>query len=140
MNKNLTRIESFINEHHVLSLATIQDETPQCSNLFYAYDTQTQSFIVASEDKTQHIKNVLNNPKVAGTIVLETSSVGKIQGLQFSAQMSKSEDKREYNLYIKCFPYALALSPVLWKIELQTMKLTDNRLGFGKKLLWERKI
>lgn len=134
----LTKIKAFLDEHHVLTLATSRDNTPQCCNLFYTYLEQDIAFVVASDQNTEHIANVLNNPSVAGTVVLETNRVGKIQGLQFKGHMHQAEEAAEV-AYFRAFPYAKAMNPVLWQITLEQMKLTDNRLGFGKKLLWERK-
>ncbi len=133
----LSHIEEFLAKHHILTLATCKDNTPQCATLFYVYFADEVSFIVASDTKTEHIKNVLQNDKVAGTVALETKSVGKIEGIQFQATISLTKDKEDKKLYFKAYPYALAMNPTLWKIKLLHIKLTDNRLGFGKKLIWD---
>jgi len=137
MSQSLEPFEAFINEHHIVSLATCKENIPQCATLFFVYDALHVSFIVASDIKTEHIQNLLCNENVAGTIALETKSIGKIQGIQFQARMSLSEDLEDKKLYFKAFPYALAMNPTLWKIKILSMKLTDNRLGFGTKLTWE---
>jgi hypothetical protein len=31
------------------------------------------------------------------------------------------------------------MNTTLWKLRVDYAKMTDNRLGFGKKLIWERK-
>jgi uncharacterized protein YhbP (UPF0306 family) len=132
---DLEKIEAFIEKHHALSLATSDgDELSVCS-LFYAYDGLT--FIVASSEDTTHIKHILKNQKVAGNILLETKEVGKIQGLQFRGIFTTLGDEKLKKLYFKRFPYALAMRAKLYKIEVDYFKLTDNRLGFGKKLIWQ---
>ena len=136
MNETLGKVEEFLKAHHTLSLSTCKDNIPSSCTLFYAYEPIKQLFIVASDEKTEHIKNVLQNPQISGTVHLETDVVGKIQGLQFKGDMSLCEDEKI--LYFKKFPYALAMNPTLWKIEVNFFKLTDNRLGFGKKLIWNR--
>jgi len=137
-DENLKKIALFIEQHHVLSLATsYMDEISVCS-LFYAYDAQSHSFVVASADVTTHIQHIAKNPRIAGNILLETKSVGKIQGLQFRGVFVVLEDSRLKKLYYKTFPYALALAPKLWQIQVDTFKLTDNRLGFGKKIIWQK--
>ncbi len=137
MDKNLQKIEAFIKQHHVLSLATAtKDEVSACS-LFYAYAAKERLFVVASSEETLHIEQIEQNPKVAGNILLETKEIGKIQGLQFRGKFELLEDVKLKNLYFKTFPYALALRPTLWKIKVDYFKLTDNRLGFGKKLIWQ---
>jgi uncharacterized protein YhbP (UPF0306 family) len=137
MSQDLEPFELFIVEHHILTLATCKENIPQCATLFFVYDTVHVSFIVASDTKTEHIQNLLRNENVAGTIALETKSIGKIQGVQFQAKMSLSEDLEDKKQYFKVFPYALAMNPTLWKIKILSMKLTDNRLGFGTKLIWK---
>ncbi|MEA1920827.1 MAG: pyridoxamine 5'-phosphate oxidase family protein [Campylobacterota bacterium] len=137
MGQSLEPFEAFIAQHHILTLATCKDNTPQCATLFFVYDPDEIAFVVASDTKTEHIQNVLTNALVAGTIALETKSVGKIQGIQFQAEMRISENSIDKTRYFKAYPYALAMNPTLWKIQLVRMKLTDNRLGFGTKLIWD---
>lgn len=137
MPKSLEKIETFLAKHHLLSLATVRDNLPHSANLFYAYDEERVTFIVASETKTEHIQNVLCNANVSGTVALETDEIGKIEGIQFRATMEKIVHK-EGSIYFKQFPYAKVMNPQLWRIELTHIKLTDNRLGFGKKLTWQR--
>ena len=40
--------------------------------------------------------------------------------------------------YLKRFPFALAVKPDLWILYIDYIKMTDNRLGFGRKLEWRR--
>ena len=137
MPKTLEKIELFLSKHHQLSLATSVDNIPQSATLFYAYDNVAVLFIVASDTKTEHIQNVLRNDTVSGTVALETNEIGKIEGIQFRAKMQMITQK-EGSLYFKAFPFAKVMNPQLWLIRLEDLKLTDNRLGFGKKLYWQR--
>jgi uncharacterized protein YhbP (UPF0306 family) len=138
MEKNLENIHAFIKKHHVLTLATAVENDVSACSLFYAYDQSCKSFVVASSEDTQHMKNIKQNPKIAGNILLETKEIGKIQGLQFRGEFKEVQSAKLKALYFKSFPYALALAPKLWQIEVDFFKLTDNRLGFGKKLTWMR--
>lgn len=132
----LEKIVPFIQKHHTLSLSTCKDGLPSTCTLFYAYENETNSFIVASDAKTEHIQNVLSNSQVSGTVYLQTNIVGKIQGVQFKGEMMPCKDSNK--IYLKRFPYALAMDPTLWRIRVDHLKMTDNTLGFGKKLIWER--
>ena len=137
MRSDLDTIETFLNKHHVLSLATLAaDELSSCS-LFYAFDKSTTSFVVASSDDTTHIRHILKNPSVAGTVVLETKIVGKIQGVQFRGEMSILDDENLKKLYFKTFPQAVVMSPKLSVVKVNYFKMTDNNLGFGKKIIWQ---
>ncbi len=137
MNDNLKKIEIFLDEHHVLSLATVDNKELSVCSLFYAYARDKVSFIVASSDETQHIKNINKNPNIAGNILLETKSIGKIQGAQFRGEFLKLDDIKLEKLYFKTFPQALLMRPKLWLIKINYFKMTDNRLGFGKKIIWQ---
>ena len=138
MPKTLEKVGLFLSKHHLLSLATLAGNVPQSASLFYAYNAEKVAFVVASDTKTEHIQNVLANDSVSGTVALETDEVGKIEGIQFRAKMRMITQK-EGELYFREFPFARVMNPQLWSIELEDIKLTDNRLGFGKKLYWQRK-
>jgi len=137
MSSDLEKIESFLDEHHVLSLGTSDGSELSLCSLFYAYAKDKTSFIVASSDETQHIQNINYKNSVAGNILLETKTIGKIQGVQFRGEFQLLEDSRLKKLYFKAFPYALAINPKLWQIKVNYFKMTDNRLGFGKKIIWQ---
>ena len=137
MPKTLEKVGRFLSKHHLLSLATSVDNLPQSASLFYAYNSEAVAFIVASDTKTEHIQNVLINDTVSGTVALETDEVGKIEGIQFKAKMYMISHE-EGSLYFKAFPFAKVMNPQLWQIEVTDIKLTDNRLGFGTKLNWQR--
>lgn len=136
------RILDFIAEHHVLTVACVSSAgAPWCANAFYVFDEQEKGFIITSEEKTLHAHLFLENPRVAGTVVLETEQIGKIQGLQFAGTVRRCDGglfDRCRLLYLKRFPYAVFKGGEVWLITLDSIKYTDNRLGFGKKLLWQR--
>jgi hypothetical protein len=134
----IEKIERFIGEHHLLSLAT-RGERLWCCSMFYAYDADNVAFIVASDETTEHIHNVLKNLRVAGTVALETKTVGKIQGIQFVGEMERCPEKSKA-LYFEAFPYARIMNPTLWMIRLDEVKMTDNTLGFGKKIIWKQEL
>jgi uncharacterized protein len=135
------RIVSFFKKHHVLTLATSKDNEPWCANCFYVYDEVNNSLIFTSDNDTRHIKDVKKNSFVAGSVVLETSVIGKIQGIQFQGILFKAEGKMLSNAkqkYLLRFPIASLMNTNLWVLELSYIKMTDNRLGFGKKLIWKK--
>ncbi|MCG8411766.1 MAG: pyridoxamine 5'-phosphate oxidase family protein [Bacteroidales bacterium] len=133
------RIIDFINKHHVLTLATTHKEIPYCANCFYVYFPEKNMLVFTSDNKTKHAKDAANQNIVAGSIVLETNVVGKIQGVQFQGKMFEPKEellKEVKTQYLKRFPVAMLMKTNLWVIELSFVKFTDNRLGFGKKLIW----
>lgn len=143
MNLPEKKIVDFINDHHVLTLATSFDEEPWCANCFYVYMPNENSLIFTSDFGTKHIQQASHNIYVAGSVVLETSIVGKIQGIQFQGIISEPKgdflDKVK-TAYLKRFPIAMLMETHLWVVDLTYIKMTDNRLGFGKKLIWEKDL
>jgi len=140
MNLPEKRVTDFINEHHVLTLATVVQNNPWCANCFYVYLEEENCFVFTSDDSTKHVNDVLENDNVAGSVVLETNTVGKIRGIQFRGIMERPEknlDSKAKKAYLKRFPYAVLMKTSLWVLKLNYIKMTDNRLGFGKKLIWE---
>ncbi len=135
------RIVEFINSHHVLTLATSCGNRPYCCNCYYAYDEEQNIFVIKGSDSTRHALEIAENPFVAGSVVLETDEIGKIQGLQFTALAVKHtgnffDDIKK--IYLKRFPYAVAVPGEYLSLEIDFLKMTDNRFGFGKKLIWTK--
>jgi uncharacterized protein YhbP (UPF0306 family) len=135
------RITDFLKKHHVLTLATVFKGIPWCANCFYAYSEDINAFIFTSDVNTKHIQDLADGNRVAGSVVLETSVIGKIQGVQFTGTLIETTDKNKKYVsmaYLKRFPFTAVMETKLWVLELDYIKMTDNRLGFGKKLIWER--
>ncbi len=131
------RFIKFIKKHHVLTLATVNSEgMPYVANCFYAFDTKRNLFVFTSDLATRHGAEMAANSSVALSVVLETRIVGRVQGLQVTGRALRGDDEAR-KCYIKRFPYAAAADLELWMVEPTMMKLTDNTLGFGKKLVWQ---
>ena len=134
------RIINFINDHHLLNLATSNENVPYCCNAFYVFDEARISLIFSSDTKTKHAQDFIANPNVAGTIALETKEISKIQGVQLLGKIKELKGKQlkiAKEQYKKVYPYARLMETHLWEMELTFAKMTHNRLGFGKKLIWE---
>ena len=130
------RIVDFIKRHHVLNLATVSGSgEPYCAACFYAYDKERNRLIFTSDDSTRHAQEMLQNKSVACAIPLETRIVGKVQGAQICG-IAERGDEKDKMVYIKRFPYAAVAPLNIWAVEPTFIKLTDNTLGFGKKLIW----
>ncbi len=138
------KIQLFIKEQKNLTLCTSIDDTPYCANCFYAFLHDNYFLVFKSNRNTMHITNALVNNKVAGTILPDISKIGIIKGIQFTGRLivladSEFLEKAKRNYYSQ-HPFALPMPGELWGVELHSIKMTDNKLGFGKKLLWERSI
>jgi len=136
------RICEFIRKHFVLTIAVTRNDRPYCATCFYAWMKDQDMFIITSDHDTRHIRDVVegDNYYVAGAIALETRIVGKIRGVQFTGTL-KALEGEEYGTartaYLKRFPVARLMPALhLWSLTPDFIKFTDNRFGFGKKLIW----
>ena len=135
------KIEHFIAENKVFTMATSSNGDPHCASCFYAYDKVNKTLIFSSDDHTKHITDAIANTNVAGTINTEVTAIVKIQGIQFTGEFinpTKEEAKGLYSIYYNKFPFARAKPAPIWGVQLNWIKMTDNTLGFGNKLEWER--
>ena len=135
------RMVKFLQRHHVMTLATCNDNRPWCCQCFYAYVERLCGLVFASDTATRHISEATQQPYVAGSIVLETKVVGKLQGIQLEGKMIEADGellKEIQTAYTKRFPFALLMDTKLWFLEPTSLKMTDNLLGFGKKLYWRK--
>jgi len=129
----------FFRKHHVLTIATTVGNKPWCANCFYVYLEEENALVFTTDGDTRHGEEFIKNPVVAGSVVLETMVIGKIRGIQFQGIVSEPEGEllsKARWAYLKKFPPAALMDTHLWIVRLTLIKMTDNRLGFGKKLVW----
>jgi uncharacterized protein YhbP (UPF0306 family) len=134
-----SRVIKFFRKHHVLTIATTVENEPWCANCFYVYLEEENALVFTTDSDTRHGKEFIKNPDVAGSVVLETMVIGKIRGIQFQGIVSEPEGEllsKAKWAYLKKFPPAALMDTHLWIVRLTLIKMTDNRFGFGKKLIW----
>jgi len=134
------RIVKFFRDHHVLTIATTTDDEPWCANCFYVYNEDENLLVFTTDTETRHGKEFLINNSVAGSVVLETKIIGMIRGIQFQGRVSEPEGEmleKARSAYLRRFPVAMLMKTRIWVVKLTLIKMTDNRLGFGKKLIWK---
>lgn len=118
-----------------------------CANLFYCYIPPTNSntdhggeLIFTSGLSTRHAQMMALCGDVAGSIVLESKIIGKLQGLQFVGHVQLLCEGDQYahysSIFLKTYPYAVFSVKELWVVKIISAKYTDNTLGFGTKLLF----
>jgi len=136
-------ISEFINNNKIATLCFTDTEgNPYCINCFYAFDETTQSLILKSSVGTKHQNFIKAKTKIAGTILPKTIDLLKIKGLQFTGNLLEEKQINDLSLsliYIKKFPFSLAIPGYIWAVNLEYLKFTDNTTGFGKKTIWQVK-
>lgn len=134
------RIITFIKEHHLFTISSSVGDQPWAAHCFYTYMELENLFVFTSDLKTKHVSDFIKNPKAALSVALETDVIGKIQGLQVTGNVTRPEGRmliKAKSRYLKRFPFAILMNTTIWVFLPEYMKMTDNRLGFGKKLVWE---
>jgi len=134
-------MENFLHSRHVMTLSTCNENQPWCCQCFYVYIDSLCGLAFTSDTSTRHIAEAMQHPYVAGSIALESKVVGKLQGIQLEGKLIEANGELLSEIktaYMKRFPFALLMDTKLWFLELTTMKMTDNLLGFGTKLYWQR--
>jgi uncharacterized protein len=133
------KIIHLIRQHHIFTLATSFNDNPWCASCFYVYLEDQNLFVFTTNRDTRHGKYMLGNNQVAGNIALETRMIGKIRGIQFNGEvkiLEGEELKIAHRSYLLRFPVAVLMDTLIWGLSPSHIKMTDNRLGFGKKLIW----
>ncbi len=135
------RIWSFANKQTVLNIATYSDGESWSASCFFAFEKTHKLLVFKSDKDSRHIREALAQRRVAGTILPDKLKVGKVKGIQFQGRMLLDDGEilaAAEKKYYKKYPYAKVVPGDIWMIELSLVKLTDNSLGFGRKLIWER--
>lgn len=139
--ETLDAISRWLNKQHVLSYCVGGNDDLWCANAFYYYDAEKVAFYLLSEAHTRHGELIGKGSSVAGTVNGQPKTVALIRGVQFRGQIKMLEETQAAdirNLYCKRFPVARVMKAPVWEISLDELKMTDNTLGFGKKLHWLR--
>ncbi|HHH6086300.1 TPA: YhbP family protein [Escherichia coli] len=139
----LMAISRWLKKQHVLTWCVQQKGELWCANAFYLFDADKVAFYLLTEEKTRHAQ--MSGPKahVAGTVNGQPQTIALIRGVQFKGLIRLLEDEESHlirQIYNRRFPIARMLSTPVWEIRIDEIKFTDNTLGFGKKLVWQRPI
>lgn len=128
----------YLKKQHALSLCASDGDDLWCANCFYVFDETRMAFWLMTEPDTRHGALMRENPRVAGTVNGQPKSVLLIRGVQYRGRIQLTEEARAMKAYQKRFPVAKKITAPLWEIVLDELKMTDNALGFGKKIVWQR--
>lgn len=134
-------IIQFINGQKIATVCGADEAgNPYCFHCFYAFNAQAGLLYYKSSPEVYHTKLLLQRPLVAGTIQPDKLNTLAVQGIQFEGELlpqGHALTNGAASVYYKRMPYALALPGEIFTLRITRIKMTDNRRGFGKKLLWE---
>ena len=136
------RIIDFIRKQTCGNLCCVDEQgNPYCFSFFYSFDEKEKMLFYKSSDETMHSEILHHNNKVAGTILPDKLNLLQIKGIQFEGVILPSGHpltKIASSHYHKKHPVAIAMPGDIWIVQVNRFKFTDNSLGFGKKLIWNR--
>jgi len=139
MNKIITE---FIERQKCASVCCLDEKNdPYCFNIFYAFDKVERRLYFKSSHNSNHAQYLLQNKTIAGTILPDKLNLFSIRGVQFTGYVTDNPDMVHHHAaeeYHRKFPFALAMPGEVWTIQLETIKMTDNTVGIGKKICWQR--
>lgn len=93
-------IQTFLNEHNTISVATTDNQELSSATVFYVSDEKLNIFFISFPD-SRHIQHILKNSKVAATINEDVKDWLEISGLQLKGKVHKvSEQDQEFVLDI----------------------------------------
>jgi uncharacterized protein YhbP (UPF0306 family) len=140
----LRRVQLYLGEHHVMTVATVGPDGPGAAAVFYAHRGSMLYFL--SSATSRHARNIEVDPRVALTIQDECADWSRIRGLQLEGQarrLAAAEAAAARELYTTKFPFIgavtripAALLDALNRIDWYEVRadrgwLIDNALGFG---------
>ncbi|NHB92154.1 YhbP family protein [Photorhabdus cinerea] len=139
--ENFQLIRQYLARQHVLTLCTAADDDIWCASCFYVFDADKIAFLFMTESHTRHGEMMQINPLVAGTVTGQIRNIAQIKGIQFKGEvicLEGEKDKEARARYCRRFPVAIAAKTPVWQLNLSEIKMTNNMLGFGKKICWQR--
>lgn len=133
-------LAAFIADQTVLTIATSLNDEPHCTPVYYAFDPNNNWLIFKSSSDTKHVEEMAVNPFVAGSILPDHSTVGTTIGVQFKGKVHVCNETHAAakDIFYKKYPFAIAITGNIWVIQVTFFKFTNNKLGFGKKIVWTR--
>lgn len=139
-----TRVQEFLDRHHVMTLATEGPAGPWAAAVFYVRDGLRLYFV--SSPRSRHGQALAASPRVAAAIHGECQAWSEIEGVQLEGRVAPVDDRalsRVRALYAARFPFVgkvgelppalvAALARVRWyELVPEAIYLLDNGAGFG---------
>ena len=141
----MERIRELLERVATMTLATIDPEgNPHAAPVYFVADDETWLYFF-SEAKSQHSRDIGQNPKVAAAIYPECEGWRGIKGLQLRGNVRLVKSAQEWDTtwarYQVKFPFVRSLKSVVAQNQMYVfipnwIRLVDNSRGFGFKKEW----
>lgn len=137
-------IISFLQDQTCATMCCTDDAgNPYCFNCYYVFNKEKGLLYFKSSSDAHHYEFLKEKPVVAGTVLPDKLSKLVTKGIQFQGEMLQQPNplaKDAYIQYHKKYAMALAMKGEIFTIQLNSIKMTDSNLGFGKKINWLREV
>jgi len=136
------KILDFLKKQTAASISCVDELfEPYSFSCFFAFNNTEKLLYFKSSESASHSRIILKNPKVSGTIMPDKLNKLSIKGIQFTGKVLDRNEPlcadASGNYYSK-FPLAIAIPGVIWTIQLNQLKMTNNVLGIFEKLSWQK--
>ena len=139
MNKGII---DFMENQTCTSICCIdQHGKPYCFSCYYAINADDVYLYFKSSADTYHGISIQNNAFVSGTILPDKLNKLITKGIQFTGTVISADESTAITAsssYHKKYPVGLLIPGQVYIVRIETIKMTDSSLGFGKKLAWKR--
>lgn len=118
-----------------------EDNRPWCFSCFFIFNPGEGLLYFKSSPGANHSSMMKKVPLIAGTVLPDKLNKLRTQGIQFDGVVLDSMDRLTLGAsqyYHKKNPLALAIPGDVWTIQVNRIKMTDSKMGFGKKIVWSR--
>lgn len=136
----LDSISEFLLGQKVASVCCLDDGgSPYCFSCFIAFDEARDLLYFKSKPDTQHMAFLEGWPEISGTVHQDKLNSLALKGVQFTGCLLDAADPLCVDadaVYHHKYPFAMAMRGQVRAIHLHWVKMTDNTLGFGKKITW----
>lgn len=95
-------IEDYLKKAKLMQVATSKDNRPWACSVYFAYDNSLNLYWI-SLPSTRHSREIKDNNRVAGAIVLPHKSGDKVRGLQFEGTAKELTEKKEIKGAVKYY-------------------------------------
>lgn len=142
MNTINDNITSFL-QHQTSATICCNDETgnPYCFSCYYVFNREKAVLYFKSSADAYHTALLVNNLVVSGTVLPDKLNKLVTKGIQLQGEVvdqGRLLAKEASAIYHKKIPMAYVIKGKVFAIRINVIKMTDSRLGFGKKIKWER--
>ena len=139
MNENIIQ---FIQQQTCATVSCVDEQRrPYCFTCFYAFNSEEGLLYFKTAVDSHHSLLMKKNPFVAGTILPDKLNPLQVKGLQFEGiLLDECHTLCRYasGAYYRKHMMAIAIRGDIRVIQINSIKMTDSTMGFGKKITWQR--